>query len=61
MLTNSSKKKHGELKTVAYAVLAGLGLLQTALMAFAADVDQHVVPIVRINPEYPQQALAEGM
>ena len=63
MLAHSGKKKHIELKTSAYALLAGLGLLQTALMAFAADAppDSTERPLVRINPDYPQQALSENL
>lgn len=61
MLSGSRNTKHTELKSLAYALVTTFGLLQTALVAFAADVDQDVVPLVRINPDYPQQALTEGM
>jgi TonB family protein len=61
MLTTASRKQHDQVKSIAYAVLGGFGLLQTALMAFAAEpaADFTDRPLVRINPDYPQQALRE--
>jgi TonB family protein len=62
MLTNMRGTKHQLLKTLGYAALAGLGMTQTALMVFAADdADMSERPLVRINPDYPQQALSTGM
>lgn len=63
MLTNKSPKKHTALKTLCYALLAGLGMTQTALVVFAADngPPSDAVPLVRINPEYPADALKQGM
>jgi hypothetical protein len=63
MLTNTRGKKHPVLKSLGYAVLAGLGMTQTVLMVFAADSGSNAVarPLVRINPDYPQQALTENM
>jgi TonB family protein len=63
MLTTASQKKDGALKVMFYAVLAGFGLLQTALVAFAAesDADFSEAPIMRINPDYPQQALSTAI
>lgn len=63
MLTNSPRKQHTALKTLCYVLLAGLGMTQTALMVFAADngPPSDAVPIVRINPDYPADALTQGM
>jgi len=63
MLTNTGRKKHGELKTMLYGIIGGLGLLQTALMTFAAAAPPNLTerPLVRINPDYPALALRENM
>lgn len=63
MLTHTRGKKHPALKALAYTVLAGFGMTQAALLVFAADggAESAIVPIVRINPDYPQQALQAGM
>lgn len=63
MLTHNSKKKHTTWKTLCYALLTGLGMTQTALVVFAADSGppRDAVPLVRINPDYPVEALSQGM
>lgn len=50
-------------RSLCHALLAGAGITQTALVVFAADQGsaEAVVPLVRINPDYPQQALAGNL
>jgi TonB family protein len=62
MLTTVRGTKNQIAKSLGYALLAGAGMTQTALVVFAADGGPPVdaVPIVRINPDYPAQALSTG-
>ena len=63
MLTRKQRTRYQALKSTTFTVLAGAGLLQAALVVFAAERSESpaIVPLVRINPEYPQQALAGNM
>lgn len=63
MLTDVRGNKHQTLKTLACALLAGLGFTQATLVVLAADVASAdtPAPIVRINPDYPQQALSANL
>ena len=59
------KDKHRRLKAALYGLLLGGGLMGGTLVVLAADapqinskvekrVNQDVVPLVRVNPQYPQ-------
>lgn len=66
MLAHVSNNKHATLKSLGYGLLAGVGLMNAALVVFAADTEtsaesRNLMPITRINPEYPVQALSEGL
>lgn len=63
MLTNKRGTRYQILKSSTCALLAGASLLQAALTVFAADIDDGAAldPLVRINPQYPEQALSAGM
>lgn len=63
MLTHKRGTRYQLLKSTTCALLAGLGLMQTALFVFAADsgIDADLVPLVRINPSYPQEALSANL
>jgi TonB family protein len=62
MLTITRNNRHHTLKSLCYGIIAGAGLLQTAFVVFAAEAGNgpDVVPLLRINPDYPAQALADG-
>jgi TonB family protein len=61
MLGNSGKKKYSKLKGTLYLFVTSFSMLQVAQTIFAADAGSDAVPIVRINPDYPQQALSAGI
>ncbi|MDY6984495.1 MAG: M56 family metallopeptidase [Pseudomonadota bacterium] len=63
MLTDVRGNKHQKIKTLACALLAGFGFAHATLIVLAADVASAdtPAPIVRINPEYPQQALSANL
>jgi TonB family protein len=69
MLTTNRNKKLAGLKSFGYGLFVSFGLLNTAIVVFAADNGPQIPdaqawdfrPIVRINPEYPAQALAEKL
>lgn len=63
MLTQARGTRHQWLKTMLCALLAGGGVTQAALVVFAADAGNgpDIVPLVRINPQYPQQALTADL
>ena len=63
MLANTRRTTHQMMKSLGYALLAGAGMTQTALVVFAADLPagSDLRPLVRINPDYPAQALSGGI
>lgn len=63
MLTHARRTQHQTVKALGYGLLAGAAMAQAAFVVFAADEgrDPDVVPLVRINPDYPQEGLAAGV
>ncbi|HWK54476.1 MAG TPA: M56 family metallopeptidase [Hyphomicrobiales bacterium] len=61
MLMQASRPQHHVFKSVCYSVLALAGMAPAALVVFAAETAGpavNVVPITRVNPMYPAEALA---
>lgn len=67
-LVSMKKDKHRRVKAALYGLLLGSGLLGGTLVVLAADVpvsqqgtNRDVVPLVRVNPQYPQAALEQKL
>ena len=61
MLANVRNPKHVSAKLAGYALIVGIGLLNTVLVVFAADEQRDYVPISRVNPNYPAIAIEQTL
>jgi len=74
MLMKMRNKKNSGLKTLCYSLLIGFGLADAAALVFAAEPgksdvpvkastnpNRDIVPITRVNPEYPAAGLSQKL
>jgi beta-lactamase regulating signal transducer with metallopeptidase domain len=61
MLTQVRSTRYRALKSLCYGVLTAIGMAPAALVVLAADSaaqEPNLIPLVRVNPDYPVEALA---